>query len=289
VAYVNQTTKPDQVIPTLGQSSANTPVPYNLTEQDEQGVILYLSSKLVDNLQVDGYFIYKRDDKQLANGDNADIYTIGSKISGTPATHWAYSAEGAYQFGSKQDATVGAAYVNSTADWRNIDAWGANGKLTYLFKDPYNNQVSLQGEFLSGDDPNTKGTDEMFDVLWGRWPRWSELYVYSYINETSKKCGQMNNIIRFGPNWTVTPIKNTTFSATYNALFSPVETPTRQQNATLFTDNGNFRGHYIQTVLKHKFNEHVSAHLWAELVWMGDYYQNRDLMSFLRAEVLFTF
>jgi hypothetical protein len=289
VAYVNQTTKPDQVIPTLGQSSANTPVPYNLTEQDEQGVILYLSSKLVDNLQVDGYFIYKRDDKQLANGDNADIYTIGSKISGTPATHWAYSAEGAYQFGSKQDATVGAAYVNSTADWRNIDAWGANGKLTYLFKDPYNNQVSLQGEFLSGDDPNTKGTDEMFDVLWGRWPRWSELYVYSYINETSKKCGQMNNIIRFGPNWTVTPIKNTTFSATYNALFSPVETPTRQQNAALFTDNGNFRGHYVQTVLKHKFNEHVSAHLWAELVWMGDYYQNRDLMSFLRAEVLFTF
>jgi hypothetical protein len=158
-----------------------------------------------------------------------------------------------------------------------------------LFKDPYNNQVSLQGEFLSGDDPNTKGTDEMFDVLWGRWPRWSELYVYSYINETSKKCGQMNNIIRFGPNWTVTPIKNTTFSATYNALFSPVETPTRQQNAALFTDNGNFRGHYVQTVLKHKFNEHVSAHLWAELVWMGDYYQNRDLMSFLRAEVLFTF
>ena len=289
VVYIYQTSKPDQVIPTLGRSSGNTPVPYNLTEQDEQGVILYLSNKSVDNLQLDGYFIYKRDDKQLANGDNADIYTIGSKISGTPAPHWAYSAEGAYQFGSKQDATVGAAYVNSTADWRNINAWGANGQLTYLFKDAHKNQVSLQGEFLSGDDPNTKGTDEMFDILWGRWPRWSELYVYSYINETSKKCGQMNNIIRFGPNWTVTPCRNTTWSTTYNALFSPVDTPTRQQNVTLFTDNGNFRGHYLQTVLKHKFNEHVSAHLWAEFVWMGDYYQQRDLMSFLRGEVLFTF
>jgi len=26
-------------------------------------------------MQIDGYFIYKHDDKQYANGDNADIYT----------------------------------------------------------------------------------------------------------------------------------------------------------------------------------------------------------------------
>ena len=295
VVYIYQNSKPDQVIPTLGQSSDNKPTPYYLTEQDEQGVIFYFSNKSVDNLQVDGYFIYKRDDKQLANGDNADIYTIGSKISGTPTPHWAYSAEGAYQFGTKQDPTVGNAYENYPNQWRNIDAYGANGKLTYLFKDQYDNQVSLAGEFLSGDNPNSKGTDEMFDVLWGRWPRWSELYIYSYISETSKKIAQMNNVFRFGPTWTVTPVKNTTFSATYNALFSPVDTPTRDQTGTSpanpeeFTKNGNFRGHYLQTVLKHKFNDHVSAHLWAEFVWMGDYYQQRDLMSFLRGEVLVTF
>jgi hypothetical protein len=33
----------------------------------------------------------------------------------------------------------------------------------------------------------------------------------------------------------------------------------------------------------------VSAHLWAECVWMGDYYTHKDMMSFLRAEMLFTF
>ena len=289
VVYIYQTSKPDQVIPTLGQSSDNKPTPYYLTEQDEQGVILYVSNKSLKNTQVDGYFIYKRDDKQLANGDNADIYTLGSKISGTPTPHTAYSVEGAYQFGSKQDGTVGAAYVNSPTDWRTINAYGANGKMTYLFKDHYDNQVSLIGEFLSGDKPNTKGTDEMFDVLWGRWPRWSELYIYSYINETSRKVGQMNNLIRFGPNWTITPVKNTTFSASYNALFSPVDVPTRAASPGSFSDNGNFRGHYLQTVLKHKFNEHLSAHLWAEFVWMGDYYQQKDLMSFLRGEVLLTF
>jgi hypothetical protein len=273
VVYIYQNADPEAWMPTLGESGDNTPAPYNLTEQNEQGVILYLSNKSVENMQLDGYFIYKRDNQAYANGDNADIYTIGSKISGTPATNWAYSVEGAYQFGRKQDATVGAAYVNSTTDWRNINAYGANGKLTYLFRDKYNNQVSLIGEILSGDDPKTKGTDEMFDILWGRYPRWSELYVYSYVMETSKKIGQMNNVIRFGPNWTCTPIKDTTFSATYNAMFAPVDTPTRQQNTSYFTDNGSFRGHYLQTVLKHKFNDHVSAHLWAEFVWMGDYYQ----------------
>jgi hypothetical protein len=295
VVYIYQNARPDAWIPTVGESGDVKPVPYYLTEQNEEGVIVYLSNKSVENMQLDGYFIYKHDMKEIANGDNADIYTVGSKISGTPTPHWAYSVEGAYQFGSKQDATVNAAYVNTPNTWRDINAWGSNGKLTYLFKDKYNNQISLVGEFLSGDDPKSKGTDEMFDVLWGRWPRWSELYIYSYINETSKKIAQMNNLARFGPSWTVTPIKNTTFSATYNAMFAPVDTPTRDQTGTSaanpeeFTKDGSFRGHYLQTVLKHKFNDHVSAHLWAEFVWMGDYYTQRDLMTFLRGEVLFTF
>ena len=287
--YIYQSARPDAWMPTLGESGDNTPVPYSLTEQNEQGVILYLSTKSVEKMQIDGYFIYKHDAKEFSNGDNADIYTLGSKISGTPTPHWAYSVEGAYQFGSKQDATVNAAYVDSKTDWRRINAYGGNAKLTYLFKDKLDNQISLAGEYLSGDDPNTKGEDEMFDVLWGRWPRWSELYIYSYVNETSKKIAQMNNIIRFGPSWSITPVKNVTFSATYNALFAPENTPTRQQNTTLFTDTGNFRGHYLQTVLKYKINDHISTHLWAEFLWMGDYYTHQDAMTFLRAEVLFTF
>jgi hypothetical protein len=289
VVYIYQNARPDAWIPTLGRSGGNTPAAYNLTEQNEQGVILYLSNKSVKNAQIDGYFIYKRDNKEFSNGDNADIYTLGAKISGTPATHWAYSVEGAYQFGSKQDATVGAAYINSPTDWRDISAYGANAKLTYLFKDKLDDQISLVFEYLSGDDPNTKGTDEMFDILWGRWPRSSELYIYSYIYETSGKIAQLNNTMRIGGSWSFSPIKNMTFSATYNALFAPEETPTRTINGSLFSQNGNFRGHFLQTVLKHKFNDHVSAHLWGEYIWQGDYYSHRDLMTFLRAEIMLTF
>lgn len=296
LVLIQQSALPDEWLPTLGDSSERTVdgvrAPYYLTEQDERGVVFYVSNKSLKNTQLDGYFIYKNDERVhtdiLPNGDNADIYTLGGRISGTLAAHWQYSLEGAYQFGQKQDPTVKTP-VNVGADWRDINAFGANAKLTYLFKDRFNNQASLVFEYLSGDDPKTRGTDEMFDVLWGRWPRWSELYIYPYIYETGKKIAQLNNLMRVGGSWSVTPLKNLTFSATYNALFAPEETPTRTVNAAEFSQNGNFRGHYLQATLKYQFNKHLSGHLWSEFVFPGDFYTHNDVMSFLRAEVMFVF
>lgn len=293
--YIYQSPLPDDGLPTIGnQYYADSPqfrgTDHPLTEQREQGVVLYASNKGIKNTTLDGYFIYKHDDKVTFTrrglqtwmpGDNADIYTLGGKITGTPAEHWAYSLEGAYQFGEKEDRILGV-----TAE-RDIEAYGGKAKLTYLFKDKLNNQINLQGEFLSGDDPNTD-KDEMFDLLWGRWPRWSELYIYSYAGETSGKVAQMNNLFRFGPGWTIAPMKGMTFSAVYNAMFAPEERPTRAV-APRFSNDGMFRGHYLQTVLKHQFNKHWQAHLWAEFVWQGDYYAQRDLMAFIRPEIMFTF
>lgn len=282
VMYLSQMANPGERIPTIGSSSD-----YFLTEQNEKGVVVYASNKSIENMTLDGYFIYKGDDQVMPNGDNADIYTLGAKVTGTPAANWQYSVEGAYQFGQKQDPTVRPV---STA-WRNISAYGGKAKLTYLTKDSLNNQFSLMGEFLSGDKSDTPGQDEMFDILWGRWPRWSELYIYSYINETGGKIAQMNNLGRVGPGWTIAPMKGMTFGATYNAMFAQQATPTRRLDASAnaFSYNGNFRGHYLQTVLKHEFNKHIKAHLWAEFVWEGNYYAASETMTFLRGEVMFTF
>ena len=285
--YIYQNPFPSATIPTFGSSTQ-----YPLTDQLEQGFVLYASNKSINKTQLDGYFIYKNDVRKtffvknafLTPGDNADIYTMGGKITGTPFEHWQYSVEGAYQCGSKED-TIGGVFAR-----RDIDAFGGKAKLTYLFNDPLNNQLSLATEFLSGDDPNT-GKDEMFDVLWGRWPRWSELYIYSYIVETNKRIAQMNNIARFGPTWTISPFKGTTASLTYNAMFAPESTPTRAVTVPYptFSRNGHFRGHYLQAVVKHQFNKYLSGHLWAECVQEDNYYAQRDLVTFVRCEVMFTF
>jgi hypothetical protein len=132
----------------------------------------------------------------------------------------------------------------------------------------------------------------MFDILWGRYPRWSEAMPFYYANETSGRMGQMNNLGRIGASWSITPVKDTTFTAMYNALLAPESIPTRDMTTTTteqFSRNGNFRGHYVQTVLKHQFSKHVSGYVMGEGIWQGDYYTQHELMTFIRAEINLTF
>ena len=133
------------------------------------------------------------------------------------------------------------------------------------------------------------GTDEMFDVLWGRWPRWSELYIYSFVYETGGKVAQINNLQRIGAGWTLAPIQGMHAGVYYNAVFAPQEEPTRTIRPQAFSGDGNFRGHFLQAVVTHNFSRHLKGHLWSEFMWQGDYYAQRNLLTFLRAEMSWTF
>ncbi len=313
-----QSGRPDAWLPTLGPStSAGANVePLMLTDQDEKGAILWLANKSLPTANLDGYFIYK-EDSRLNNyptatfGDNAYIYTVGGRLSGLVKDHWQYSFEGAYQFGRKQDPELNGqdGFSNpllpawaQTQGFRELNAFGVNSKFSYLFKDSLNDQLSVSFEYLSGDNPNSQN-DEMFDVLWGRWPNWSEMYnVYSYVQET--RVSQTANLYRIGPTWSLDPIKDLNFSISYAALFADQAVATRNLNETLlpalennanaampgpFTNTGNFRGHYLQAVLKYKFNKHLSGHLWSEFLFPGNFYVSRDTMTFLRAEMMCVF
>ena len=270
------------------------------TEQNEAGGIFWVANKSVPEANVDTYFIYKHDEVSSAlplgtkdaakfRPDNADIYTVGGRLSGLIAGHWKYSAEGAYQFGRKQDPSIND--DATTADpaakmaYRDISAFAVNGKLTYLFKDSLNNQIYCAYEFLSGDNPATK-QDEMFDNLWGRWPRWSEIGLYSFAAET--RIGNEANLHRVGPGWICNPSQAMEVNAAYFALFAEHDVATRGV-PSLFTGTGNFRGHFLQAMLKYKFSNHLSAHLLAEVQLPGDYYANNAAWYFLRPEVMFTF
>ncbi|MBI5387990.1 MAG: alginate export family protein [Verrucomicrobia bacterium] len=260
-----------------------------VTEQNESGAILYVSNKSIKKTQIDAYFIYKNDIAKVApGGDSADIYTFGSKITGDITDHLRYSVEGAYQFGWKRYPLAAGPFP--VVPSQDISAFGVKNRLTYSLKDELNNQFRFTHEFLSGDDPSTSGRNEGFDPLWGRWPRWSELYIYSMPAEARGRVAQISNLHRFGPGWTITPTKRMAFSLDYNALFSDE----RSRNAALDGGSaafggGNFRGHYVQAVLKYKFSQRLSGHLWNEFVFPGNFYADSKTFSFIRAELLFTF
>jgi len=285
-----QNAKDDGTLPTINNQNRF------LTEQNEKGMILNIVNTSLPYANFNPYFIYKQDQRAMGNsanptppgGDNADIFTLGGRVSGLIRDHWKYSVEGAYQFGHKQDGAINdsAAAANAAVkkDYRSISAFGFNSKASYLFKDSLNNQVSLSYEYLSGDDRNSH-SDEMFDVLWGRYPRWSEIGLYCFAAET--RIGQQANMHRIGPSWSLTPVKDLDFSANYYVLLADQDVATRGA-AGLFTGTGNFRGHFAAAMLKYKFSRHMNGHLWSEFLFPGDYYANRRMISFLRAEVMFT-
>jgi hypothetical protein len=285
VIYYDDKALPGKVLPTFGNSSQ-----YPESDQNERGFILYASNKTKEAAQFDAYFIYKHNSSEtflvrnspVTPGDDADIYTYGGKLTGKLPRKLDYSVEAAYQSGSR------TARVDGILAKREISAFGLKSKLTYSFRDRRKNQISAVGEYLTGDSPETPGKDEMFDVLWGRWPRWTDLYLYSYIYETSGHVGQMNNLGRVGLRWSFAPSKKDTFHAMYNALVSPQDTPTRAILPNLFSHEGNFRGHFLQAMLKHQFSKSIGGHLLGEQIWQGDYYAHPNGMTFLRAEILFS-
>lgn len=256
------------------------------SENHEKGAILNVLNTSIDKFGINPYFIYKTDDDvndDTATGVNSDIFTFGSRLFGNITEHWKYSVEGAYQFGQKEDVLI--RFPEQSDDERDIRAFGVNTKLGYAFKDKLNNQVGLNYEFLSGDDPDTK-QDEMFDAMWGRYPRWSEIGLYSTARET--RIGMMANYHRFGPTWTCNPMKGMEFTTSYYALFADQQVATRGAVGR-FTNDDIFRGHFISAVLKHKFSNHLAGHLWGEMLLPGNYYVMDRPMTFLRAELLFTF
>jgi hypothetical protein len=45
----------------------------------------------------------------------------------------------------------------------------------------------------------------------------------------------------------------------------------------------------VQGILKYQWNKYVTTQVKGELLWEGDYYAQRDLMTFLRTELTFSF
>lgn len=263
--FIQQYSSPDIWLPTISDTDVAQ------IEQNERGAILYASNTAIKNLQIDGYFIYKHDEKVLANGDNGDIYTFGTRVAPKFTDNLSGRVEFAGQLGEKND--------------RPLLAWGLNSRLTYAFNDPYKNQLYLAYENLSGSTPGS-GTDGAFDPLWGRWPQWSELYVYTYATET--RIAQTTNLQRIGPGYTIKPTAPMDITLTYNALFANENT---KRGTVGFSDHGNFRGQLFTSVLKYKFNEHVSTHLWAEYLIPGNYYDTtrQEDAVYLRAEMILSF
>jgi len=265
------------------------------TEQFETGAILYARNKsLLKDTDLDGYFIYKGNDPndtpgsiRVNNGapfpspaDDGEVYTLGARIDAKVTPHWGLKAEAAGQWGDNSP------YPGAPS--QDISAFGLKARLSYALNDPLANSVHLDLEYLSGDDPDTT-TNEAFDPLWGRWPQWSELFIYQW--PLDSRVGQATNLSRLNLGWAAKVHPTTEVLLDYHALWAnqeSVRTPSQLRN---ISQDGTFRGHLFTAWAKAKFNKFVSGHLVAEYLAPGDFYADnrRDGSYFLRAELALTY
>lgn len=243
-----------------------------VVEHDEQGVILWVENKSLENTEIDGYFIYKRDIQgPFPFSDNADIYTFGGRVVHKFDEHWMARSEVAPQFGRRNG--------------NQICALGSLNRLSYHFNDKHNNWLRLDYELMSGDDPGSQGTEESFDLLWGRWPRFSELLIY--LAPIERRPADFTNLHRVAMGWSTNITPKTEMLTDYHLLFAD-ENSYRDRAA--FTQGGCFKGQLLTWWIKHRFTPQLAGHIVAEAFFPGDYYAdtNNDPAVFCRAELLFS-
>ena len=123
-------------------------------------------------LNLQAYAIRKNTKGASLRPKESDVNTFGIRVVDSLTTTLAFSGEGAYQFGKSgavdRSSAGGYAYAGYRTDW----PW-------------YLPQVLTVGSiYLSGDCSRTK-TIENWEPLFGRWPKWSESYIYTLTKENT--------------------------------------------------------------------------------------------------------
>ena len=246
---------------------------WELIEQDETGFGIYYTG-IFSELNLQSYYIRKDyNNPDIAVGQvDADVNTVGSRIVYSFDNHLSSTLEGAYQFGSR-----GGNNSSGFGCYAHVD-------YTLLSKINFFPKVLTAGViYLSGDDPSTSDY-EGWDALWGRWPKWSESYIYTQIKEYNGKPAYWTNLssLYVAAAFYIYPGMN--LITTYHHMTAP-ETA---GSASFPGGTGSIRGDLLQTKLTYAVNKNVSGHIVYERFMPGDYYfDGADPSNWTRFELLF--
>lgn len=253
--------------------------------QDEKGVILYLTNNVTEDFGFDAYYMFKKDKKSGwakfwdRAGDDQETNVLGGRVFGNLDTNWSYSAEAAYQFGR---------FRPDGGDFVDQRAFGTNNKLQYSFHDKLNNEVHIGYEYMSGDDPSTSKS-EKFNTMWADWPQYQRGGdLQSYMWAAEGPLGEVTNLHRFGVGHSFKPHELWTLATDYNLLWADENT---LRGSTGFSNNGNFRGHMLTGLLTYQCCKNFRTQFLLDYFIPGGYYETPrgDQAYFARVNLEWTF
>lgn len=243
-----------------------------LIEQTEEGFGLYYTGNK-KNLDLQAYFVRKNIDSNESYPVNSEINTPGARIAWAVTRALDFVVEAAAQFGKKGDHDRNARGGYTYLEYK--PAWRCFGKLL-----PYT--VKAGGICLSGDDPGTTDWED-WDPMFARWPKWSESYIYTQINEDG--VAYWTNLRSIYTGMSFKPDMNVNLDLYYYHLEAP---QLRDESAVPPTGGGKTRGDLFVGKLSYNFNKNWTGHiLWEGFVPGNYYFENADGFSWLRTELMF--
>lgn len=271
----------DQYLPRFAEA-ASPAERQRLVEWDERAVGAYFTFSERSGAKVESYVLYKTEtgdvrpvqhpqfqpDRSLGVAGGRAVLAGGRGLSLT--------GEGAVQLG-RQDAAPGG---NGSS--RPIRAWGGYVRVGKELQGNARPAISLAYIGLSGDDPGTRAI-EGWDPVFSRWPRWSELYIYSLVPENG--VAYWTNTGMWEAEVRLTPAKPLSLRATYYHMTAFRSWSGR--GAPFGT--GTTRGDLYQLRADLTVNASWKGHVLYEHFVPGSFYSGRDDGYFLRFEVIYTF
>lgn len=263
-------------VPSTGTYYKNKKI---LNASDEQAFVVYSRNKLSENVSIEPYYIYKREEEHPIGPPTPelDLNTIGARAV-YKADPWTIGGEFAYQFGDYDGGR---------------DRKGYGG---YIFGKRKFADMKLKPEFelrfvmLSGDDPDSD-KDENWDPLFSRNPSWNELHIYTQIYETLREGyaipGYWTNLQLFMAKVSMELTPDTKLSISYQYLKSNEKANPLAGQSAMF-DDGKEKGHLPTLFISHKFSKNIDAFFQYEYFIPGDFYaDNAKNGQFLRWQLQF--
>jgi hypothetical protein len=246
-----------------------------LQSWDERALGVYYTDRhLGQKTAAEAYYFFKEEvnDRSAVTSPlhqrDRFLHTLGSRISAPLAGGWLASGEAAGQWGHQ-------------AGNKPIRAWGGYAFLKKTLPGRWAPYLQAGVVGLSGSDPNDPGTIRNWDPLFSRWPKWSELLIYSEVPESGVGYATNLKIAQFEGG--IVPNKRVKARVTYNRMGSFHSLGRTPQ---LF-GSGTLRGDNIQARVDVTVNRFMLAHVVYEHMAPGSYYAGKDPGNFLRVETSF--
>jgi hypothetical protein len=266
--YINNP-RDDIWLPVINEDKA----PWALTTTTEQAGVLYWKNKeSVKNLNLEGYYIYKREGEDSGTGYQAQkgkINTFGSFAKYNLAPY-VLRGQLALQFGKygTEDRRGLGGYVFADRTFKDVK-WSPLASAGYIY--------------LSGDKRSST-KNEGWDPLFNRTPWISEIYAVNIGAETGISA-YWTNLSAWRTSLALATSKNSKVTLMYSFLKALAQVVP----SYIFSGEGRNRGQLLQGRLDYTINKYANAYFLAEYLIPGNFYKDNDPAMFLRTELQLKF